>query len=127
MQYYVAAQDASPNNNVGSSPTGATGINPPGSTGFTGTPNAYQILSVLTAGTYYVGTSTTCGTPTYSTLTAAVADYNAKGLSGAVTFQLVDNTYAGETYPITLNANGDASSSNEMLLYFFEIFIVCNF
>jgi len=42
----------------------------------------------------------------YATITAAVTDLNNRGVSGAVTFLLIDNgNYAGETYPIQFNNN----------------------
>ncbi len=39
----------------------------------------------------------------YSTITAAVADLNLRGVSGATSLLLVDATYPSETYPITVN------------------------
>ena len=39
----------------------------------------------------------------YSTITAALADLNEKGLSGAVTFSLVDNSYPTETFPLAVD------------------------
>jgi hypothetical protein len=39
----------------------------------------------------------------YATLTAAVADLNARGVSGPVRFLLTDATYPSETFPITVN------------------------
>jgi len=42
----------------------------------------------------------------YATITEAVTDLNNRGVSGAVTFLLIDNgNYAGETYPIQFNSN----------------------
>ena len=42
----------------------------------------------------------------YTTITAAVTDLNSGGVSGPVTFVLIDNgNYAGETYPIQFNNN----------------------
>src|SRR4051794_14287022 len=47
------------------------------------------------AGTYTVGPG-----GNYTTLTAAVADYNAASLSGPVVFSLIAGTYSGsETFP----------------------------
>ena len=39
----------------------------------------------------------------YATITAAVADLNARGVSGPVRFLLLDATYPTETYPLTIN------------------------
>ena len=39
----------------------------------------------------------------YSTITAAVADLNLRGVSSATSFSLVDATYPSETFPITIN------------------------
>ncbi len=39
----------------------------------------------------------------YSTVTAAVADLNLRGVIGATSFALVDTTYPSETFPITIN------------------------
>ncbi|GAA4352237.1 hypothetical protein GCM10023185_11680 [Hymenobacter saemangeumensis] len=116
VQYYVAAQDnVTPVANGGSNPAGSVSINPPGAV-FTGTPNSFTILPTL-AGNYYVGTTMgPYGTPAYATLTAAAAAYNMAGMGGAVNFILVDGTYTGETYPITFNNNGDASSTNVLTI-----------
>jgi hypothetical protein len=40
---------------------------------------------------------------TYATITAAVSDLNAVGVSGPVQFLLTDATYPSETFPITVN------------------------
>ena len=48
----------------------------------------------------------------YPTLTAAVNDLNLRGVSGAVTFLLVDATYPNETYPIVFEDITGASSIN---------------
>ncbi|MGI4865047.1 MAG: beta strand repeat-containing protein [Janthinobacterium lividum] len=118
IQYYVAAQDASPASNTSTSPIGGAGTNPPGSTA-PATPNSYQLLPALT-GTYYV-TATVGSSPTpakeFATLTAAAAAYNTSGLGGAVTFVLLDASYgASETFPIALNSNPDASATNTLTI-----------
>ena len=41
----------------------------------------------------------------YATITAAVADLNLRGVSGAVSFLLTDATYLSETLPITVKIN----------------------
>ena len=118
IQYYVAAQDASANNNVTTSPTGGSGANPPGSTG-PATVNQYTILTGL-SGIYYVGTSTSPNPArTYATLTAAANAYSTSGLDGAVTFLLLDPSYTattGETFPIAFFTNGDASATKTLTI-----------
>ncbi|RYU83693.1 beta strand repeat-containing protein, partial [Hymenobacter persicinus] len=118
VQYYVAAQDNAPAQNVSSTPVGASGNNPPG-TAFSGTPNQFSIQGVL-SGTYYVGTSTSPDPArTYASLTAAVAAYNNNNLGGAVTFLLLDAAYSaatGETFPLVINANADASATNTLTI-----------
>ncbi|MBO0358234.1 T9SS type A sorting domain-containing protein [Hymenobacter sp. BT186] len=116
VQYYVAAQDNAPAQNVSSVPVGATGNNPPG-TAFTGTPNQFFVQGAL-SGTYYVGAGTSPDpTRTYPTLTAAAAAYNNNNLGGAVTFALLDATYGtNETFPVTFNANADASATNTLTI-----------
>ena len=59
------------------------------------------------SGTYTVGTG-----QTYTTLTAAVAAYNAATcFSGNVVFNLMDTSYStAETFPITINANANAGT-----------------
>jgi trimeric autotransporter adhesin len=118
VQYYVAAQDNAPAQNLSTSPVGGAGINPPG-TAFTGTPNQFSIQGTL-SGTYYVGTGTSpVPARTYATLTAAAASYNNNLLGGAVTFVLLDAAYStatGETFPVVFNANADASATNTLTI-----------
>ncbi|MDB5235864.1 MAG: hypothetical protein JWR44_2857 [Hymenobacter sp.] len=118
IQYYVAAQDNAPAQNVSSSPVGATGNNPPG-TAFTGTPNQFFIQGVL-SGTYYVGTSTSpVPARTYASLTTAASLYNNNNLGGAVTFVLLDAAYSattGETFPVIIGSNPDASATNTLTI-----------
>ena len=63
------------------------------------------------SGSFNVGTG-----GDYATLTAAVTDLNSKLMTGPVTFVLTDNTYAAETYPITVNANGGNSATNTLTI-----------
>lgn len=63
------------------------------------------------SGTYTVGAA-----GTYSTITTAVAAYNSSSLAGPVTFVLTDATYPGETFPITINNNADASATNTLTI-----------
>ena len=114
ITYYIVTQDAvTPTPNVIAFPTaGATGytINPPAVSTAPTTPYSYVNQAAL-AGPYNVGVG-----QTYTTLTAAVTAYNSSCLSGAVTFLLVDANYPSETYPITINANPFASSTNTLTI-----------
>jgi hypothetical protein len=117
IQYYVAAQDAL--GNLSTNPGGGSGTTPPG-TGTQPFIYSYTVLPVI-SGTYYVGTSTPpAGTPAnrvLPTLTAAAALYSNSGMSGAVSFLLLDASYTtGETFPIVFNANPDASATNTLTI-----------
>jgi len=48
----------------------------------------------------------------YATITAAVNDLNAVGISAAVRFLLLDATYPSETFPIVVNTIAASSSTN---------------
>ena len=52
----------------------------------------------------------------YPTLTEAVNDLNLRGISGPVTFQLVDTFYPNETYPIVILQTVGASSTNTITI-----------
>lgn len=53
----------------------------------------------------------------YATITAAIADLNLRGVSGPVTFLLIDGNYPGETYPIQFNNNiNGISGTNNVTL-----------
>lgn len=56
------------------------------------------------------------GAGVYGTITAAIADLNLRGVSGAVRFLLLDATYPTETYPITVSSITGASVSNTVTL-----------
>lgn len=117
IYYYLAAQDSAPALNSGTAPAGGSGT-PPGTTA-PSTFYSYRILPLLATGVYYVGTTATCGTPNYPTITAALNDYRTKGLNGPVTFVLNDNLYnttSGETFPLNIYPNGDASASNRLTI-----------
>lgn len=110
IEYYIAAQDLSPLVNVATSPDGGLGANPPGN--IAPIPATYRILAPLT-GTHYVGRTPHTPAATYTTLTDAFNDYNSKGMSGAVEFILIDTLYTtstGETLPLTISENPDATS-----------------
>ncbi|MFD2719065.1 T9SS type A sorting domain-containing protein [Hymenobacter monticola] len=111
IQYYVAAQDVP--GNVSTSPLGGSFTTNPA------TVNQFTILSAL-SGVYYVGTSTSPNPArTFATLTAAANAYSSSGMSGAVTFLLLDNAYSattGETFPVIFFNNPDASATNTLLI-----------
>ena len=109
--YYVIAQDSGAASvNIASNPSGviATDVNtittPPAS------PNSYKYLPSL-GGPYTVGSG-----GNYLTITLAVAAYNTSCLTSAVTFNLTDASYAGETFPITINNNTFASATNTLTI-----------
>lgn len=52
----------------------------------------------------------------YPTLTEAVNDLLLRGVSGPVTFSLVDSDYPNETYPINLTAYNGASATNTVTI-----------
>lgn len=113
IRYYIVAQDNAGTPNVSALPlTGASGFtsNPPAVATPPTTPFIYSIVTPLN-GVYTVGVS-----GNYTTLTAAVNDYNTKCLTGPVTFTLTDATYPSETFPITINTNGDASAVNTLTI-----------
>jgi hypothetical protein len=114
VQYYIVAQDNAGVPNVSVFPSaGASGfsINPPAVSIPPSTPNSYTIQPSL-SGTYNVGSG-----GDFTTLTAAVAAYNTSCLSGAVVFQLTSTTYSsGETFPIVINVNSDASAINTLTI-----------
>ncbi|KGO97091.1 T9SS type A sorting domain-containing protein [Flavobacterium enshiense] len=103
VYYYFVAQDnvATPNVSV-YPPLGAAGftVNPPAAT----PPTTPLTLATPMTGNYTVGVG-----GNYTTLTAAVSDYNKRCLNGPITFTLTDLSYASETYPIIIRQNADAS------------------
>ena len=77
----------------------------------------YFVVGVLTGQATISGTFTICASGcNYVNLTAAVADLNSKQQVGPVTFLLNDATYAGDTFPISIAANGGASSTNTLTI-----------
>jgi trimeric autotransporter adhesin len=114
VSYYIAAQDndtptplSSANPAIGAS--GYT-VNPPAVTVPPTSPNTYTILGSL-CGTYTVGAG-----QTYTTLTAAIADLNAKEITCPVIFRLTDATYASETFPITIVPNIGSGATNTVTI-----------
>jgi hypothetical protein len=70
-------------------------------------------------GTYTVGQPTaTVPSPSYATITAAIADLTLRGVSGPVTFSLINpsttpyNTANGETFPLNVTAYAGFSATN---------------
>ena len=117
IQYYVVAQDTASPPNVGANPAvGASGFtaNPPAASTPPTTPNSYSILASISGG------KTVCSSGCdYATLTAAIAALNNSVITGPVTFTLSDFTYStatGETFPLTINANGGSSSTNTVTI-----------
>ncbi|MBU6342332.1 MAG: hypothetical protein KGS48_12620, partial [Bacteroidetes bacterium] len=111
VSYYVIAQDIVATPNIGSSPAGVIATDVNTVTTHPIAPNTYTINATSLSGTYTVGAA-----GTYPTLTAAVAAYNSACLGGPVTFNLIDANYAGETFPITINANAFASATNTLTI-----------
>ena len=109
VSYYVVAQDSAATPNVSANPsTGAGGFtfNPPAASTPPTTPNSYTIT-----GNFNVGVG-----QTYTTLTAAVAALNGSPITGPIVFNLTDASYAGETFPITINANSGSSAVNTVTI-----------
>ncbi|RAK67925.1 T9SS type A sorting domain-containing protein [Hymenobacter edaphi] len=102
IQYFVVAQDLAATPNVTASPgVGFAGTSVAAISSAPTRPYVYRVLGFI-SGVKTVGTSAAAD---YPTLTAAVADLNRSELSGNLTFRLIDASYAGETFPITINAN----------------------
>lgn len=70
----------------------------------------YNPLLAL-CGSYNVGVG-----QTYTTLTAAINDLNANGISCPVTFILTDNAYPSETFPITIGIIGGTSYTSTVTI-----------
>ena len=109
IQYFVVAQDAA-GNVTGNPSAGFTATSVNSITTPPTTPNSYTILGSI-SGSFNVGAG-----QTYVTLGAAVADLNAKVITGPVTFTLTDATYASETLPVTINANSGSSAANTVTI-----------
>ena len=109
VSYYVIAQDIAATPNIGSNPSGVVATNVNTVTTPPGNPNFYAIG--ITSGTFTVGSG-----GNFSTLTQAVASYNAGCITGPIVFNLIDATYPSETFPITINAVAGASSTNTLTI-----------
>ncbi len=117
IQYYVIAQDVATTPNIGSNPAAglvATDVNTV--TVAPTTPNT-DVVGTTLSGTYTVGTA-----GTYTTLSAAITAYNNGCLAGPVVFELLDASYntlvesAGETFPMSINLNATASTTNTLTI-----------
>lgn len=111
VYYYIVAQDITYITNTGSNPStvAATGVN--SIITAPTTPNSYTLKYTL-GGTYTVGAG-----GNFTTLTAAVSAYNnACALTSAVVFELIDNAYGSETFPITINNHPDASATKTLTI-----------
>jgi len=113
VSYYIVAQDNVSTPNAGAFPfVGASGFttSPPACSTPPTSPSTYTVLANI-AGIFHVGTG-----KDYTTLTAAIADINAKYIGGPVTLLLDDPTYNGETCPMTLNPNPGSSATNTLTI-----------
>jgi hypothetical protein len=114
VSYYVVAQDNVGTPNVSCNPsTGASGFssNPPAVSTPPTSPNTYTIVGSI-SGTKTVGTG-----GDYATITDAVNSYNNSEQTGPVVFSLTDANYStAETFPIVINQNGGASSTNTLTI-----------
>lgn len=64
------------------------------------------------SGTYTVGSG-----GNFTTLTAAINAYNTLCIGGPIVFSLIDNNYnIAETFPLTINSNAYASSTNTLTI-----------
>ncbi|MFM8489013.1 MAG: hypothetical protein ACKOCH_22000, partial [Bacteroidota bacterium] len=112
ISYYVIAQDITSPAKVTSNAVGVVATDVNTVTSHPLIPSTYTVGSGLSLnGTYTVGAG-----GAFTTLTAAVAAYNAGCLNGPVTFSLTDATYPSETFPITINANAYASAVNTLTI-----------
>jgi trimeric autotransporter adhesin len=114
VYYYVMAQDIAATANVGGTPQNASGFTADPPAASVPPPNAscysYKIVGTL-CGVYNVGAG-----QTYTTLTAAVADLNAREVTCPVVFQLMDATYGSETFPITITNPTGVNATNTVTI-----------
>lgn len=110
IYYFIIAQDLASTPNISSNPSAglvASNVNsvstPPSSL------PSFRIAKTLN-GDYTVGTG-----GNYTTLTGAIAEYNASCMSGPVRFLLTNASYS-ETFPIIINLNVDANSTNTLTI-----------
>ncbi len=75
-------------------------------------PAGTRTIKALLNGTYTIGPA-----QLYTTLTAAITDLNAFGVSGPVVLQLASNYVStGETFPLTINAVTGGSATNTVTI-----------
>lgn len=114
ISYYILAQDNASSPNVASIPENGTATFtsfPPTSSTAPSTVSSYVVIGALAPSTYFVGVG-----GTYTTLTDAINVYNNSSLSGPVIFELMDATYSSETYPIVIQKNNWANSTNTLTI-----------
>ena len=110
VKYFFLAQDTDVPVNIASNPGCVVASDVNTVSIFSVMPNVAIVQGTL-SGTFNVG----IGQP-YTTLTAAVADYNTKCITGPVTFLLTDATYPSEVFPITINEVAGQSSVNTLTI-----------
>lgn len=114
IQYFVVAEDQSTHANTGaSSIDGFSATSVSNLLSFPAKPSSYVINTLVPLnGIYDVGVS-----GAYHTITAAVADLHLRGVSGAVTFRLMDASYdVNETFPISIGEVINASLANTVTI-----------
>lgn len=113
IQYFVTAQDVSAGAYVSASPAdGFSAVSVDAVISAPAVPNQYYITLSPLSGPYNVGAG-----QVYTTITAAINDANMRGVSGAVTFNLTDNSYSsGETFPIVINNVPGTSATNTITI-----------
>lgn len=112
--YFVVAQDVSAGALTSAMPAaGFTGTAVDAITAAPASPYQYVVTLSPMSGTYNVGSG-----QVYSTLSAATYDLNIRGVSGAVTLALTDNSYTAstETFPIVIGNVAGASASNTITI-----------
>ncbi len=75
------------------------------------TNSGYSPLLPALCGSYNVGAG-----QAYTTLTSAIIDLNARGVSCPVSFILTDNTYSSETFPITIGTIAGTGFTNTVTI-----------
>ena len=112
ISYYIIAQDLNTIPGVFSNPsTGLVATSVNNVTTHPTTPNTYTMKYNLN-GIYTVGIG-----GNFATLTAAVNAYNtACAISGPTIFELIDNSYPSETFPIDIQLHADASAAHTLTI-----------
>lgn len=113
IRYYIVAQDLVSTPNVSAFPAaGAAGFSasPPAVATPPTTPSSYVIVGPPLAGSYNIGIG-----GDFTTLTAAAAAFNARGVSAHVTFLLTDATYT-ESATVTFSGMSSEPTSSSKIL-----------